>query len=62
MLQCPEGRVPLNESAVTILRLCNGAHSREEIIAEVSGHADGGALAADVSAFLDAARTRGWIV
>lgn len=62
MLQCPEGRVPLNDGAVMILRLCNGSHSREEIIAEVSDRADSTTLAADVSAFLDAARTRGWIV
>jgi pyrroloquinoline quinone biosynthesis protein D len=62
VLVAPEGKVQLNEAAVTILRLCNGSRTREDIVAEVTQRPHGSALAADVSEFLDAARARGWTV
>src|SRR5688572_7389008 len=62
VLVSPDGRVQLNEAAVIILRLCDGAHTRDDIVAEVTQRARGGSLAADVVEFLDVARSRGWIV
>ena len=62
MLVFADAKVQLNEGAAAILQLCDGSRTSDEIVAEVSGRAANGALAADVSAFLEAARTRGWIV
>jgi coenzyme PQQ biosynthesis protein PqqD len=57
-----DGKVQLNESAIAILRLCDGSHSRAEIIAEILQRSRGTTLAADVCAFLDAAQSLGWII
>jgi Coenzyme PQQ synthesis protein D (PqqD) len=53
--------VQLNETAATILGMCNGKHTTEEIVARIL-RAKGDSLADDVRAFLDAAQRRGWIV
>jgi pyrroloquinoline quinone biosynthesis protein D len=58
----PNGKVQLNGGATAILRLCDGSRSSDEIIAAVVQSSPGQTLAADVAAFLDVARTRGWIV
>jgi pyrroloquinoline quinone biosynthesis protein D len=55
------GRVRLNATAVAILALCDGSRTRAEIVERVAGSTDP-ALAADVRAFLEAARRSGWIV
>jgi hypothetical protein len=55
------GRVRLNATAAAILALCDGTCTRSEIVTRVAGTADP-ALAADVRAFLEAARRSGWIV
>ena len=55
------GRVRLNATAAAILALCDGTSTRTEIVGRVAGAADP-ALAADVRAFLDAARRSGWVV
>jgi Coenzyme PQQ synthesis protein D (PqqD) len=55
------GRVRLNATAAAILALCNGTCTRAEIVSRVAGTAEP-ALAADVRAFLEAARRSGWIV
>lgn len=60
-LLSPKGPIQLNESAAMILGLCNGTHTREEIVARIV-HQHGGGLADDIRAFLDAAQRRGWIV
>ncbi len=60
-LLSPKGSIQVNETAATILGLCDGTHTREEIVGRIVRER-GGALAADVRAFLDAARKRGWIV
>ncbi len=60
-LLSPKGPIQVNESAATILGLCDGTHTREEIVARIVRDR-GGSLAADVRAFLDAAQRRGWIV
>ena len=50
-----------NDTAATILGLCNGKHTAEEVVARVLRSRDDG-LVDDVRAFLDAAQRRGWIV
>lgn len=60
VLVCPSGKVQLNGSAVAILRLCDGSRSRDDIVAELAARRH--TLAADVIAFLDVARARGWII
>src|SRR5689334_3188075 len=56
------GKVPLNEAAVTILRLCDGSRTRDGIVAAVTHHPRVTSQATDVGEFLDVARSRGWIV
>lgn len=58
----PGGKVQLNDGATTILRLCDGSRSSDEIITAVVQSSPKPTLAADVAAFLDVARARGWIV
>ncbi len=60
-LVSPKGPVQLNESAATVLALCDGTHSGEDIVAQIL-RTKGEGLASDVRAFLDAAHRRGWIV
>ncbi len=55
------GRVRLNATAAAILGLCNGNYTRAEIVSRVAGTASP-VLAADVRAFLEAARRSGWVV
>jgi pyrroloquinoline quinone biosynthesis protein D len=61
MLVSSKGSVQLNETAATILGMCNGKHTTEEIVARIL-RTKGDSLADDVRAFLDAAQRRGWIV
>jgi pyrroloquinoline quinone biosynthesis protein D len=56
-----KGTVQLNETAATILGMCNGMHTAEEIVARVLRTRNDN-LADDVRAFLDAAQRRGWVV
>ena len=60
-LVSPKGPIQLNQTAATILEMCNGKHTEEEIVARVLRSRDD-SLADDVRAFLDAAQRRGWIV
>lgn len=55
------GRVRLNATAAAILALCDGTCTRADIVSRVAGTGDP-SLAADVRAFLEAARRSGWIV
>jgi len=55
------GRVRLNATAAAILGLCDGSLTRAEIVTRFAGAADP-SLAADVRAFLEAARRSGWVV
>jgi hypothetical protein len=61
VLETRSGRVRLNAMAATILGLCDGTYTRAEIVIRVAGTADP-MLAADVRAFLEAARRSGWVV
>lgn len=56
------GKVHLNEHALAILELCDGSRSRERIIIDAMLRSPGALRAVDVVEFLDAARSRGWIV
>jgi pyrroloquinoline quinone biosynthesis protein D len=58
----PDGDVPLNGSAVAILRLCDGSRSRAEVIAEMVRGAGKNLHVSDIAEFLDAALARHWIV
>ncbi|PZN33712.1 MAG: pyrroloquinoline quinone biosynthesis peptide chaperone PqqD [Proteobacteria bacterium] len=62
VLLCPEGQVHLNRGAAAIIRLCDGSRRRDDIVAEIVRRAHGRLLETDVGEFLDAARSRGWIV
>ena len=57
----PAGKVELNSSAVTILRLCDGSRDRAEVIAEMVRSADQQLQVSDIAEFLDAAQARGWV-
>jgi pyrroloquinoline quinone biosynthesis protein D len=61
-LASPKGSIQLNDAAATILDLCNGTYTAEEIVARVLRTKDDDSLADDIRAFLDAAQRRGWIV
>jgi pyrroloquinoline quinone biosynthesis protein D len=61
VLETRSGRVRLNASAATILGLCDGSRTPAEIVTRVAGTGDT-VLAADVRAFLEAARRSGWVV
>lgn len=62
ILMCPGGNVQLNQSAVAILRKCDGSRSRQNIIAELMHCSDWSSLAKEIGEFLEAARALGWIV
>lgn len=61
LLVRPEGKVQLNQTAATILQLCDGSRNREEIVAEVVRRSPKQMRATEIVEFLDAARARGWI-
>jgi pyrroloquinoline quinone biosynthesis protein D len=61
VLVCPDGKVHLNRIAAAILRLCDGSHDRDGLVAEVVRSSSPQARAAEIIEFLDAARARGWI-
>ncbi len=56
------GTVQLNRHALAILELCDGSRSRDRLVVDAILRSPGGARAADVVEFLDAAQSRGWIV
>lgn len=62
VLLYPQGTAQLNESAAVILQLCDGSHSSNDIVRELSNRFDAATLAADVREFLGVARGHGWIV
>src|SRR5687767_3460551 len=62
VLACAEGNVQLNNTAVAILRLCDGSRNRDAIVAALMQGSHRNALAMEIIEFLDAAHARGWIV
>ena len=61
VLVCPEGNVPLNSMAGTILALCDGSRTRAQVVADILHRSGNRARSADILEFLDAAVARGWI-
>ena len=61
VLVCPDGNVQLNRIAAAILRLCDGSHNRDDILAEVLRSSAKQARATEIIEFLDVALARGWI-
>jgi pyrroloquinoline quinone biosynthesis protein D len=61
VLTGPSGPVQLNDVAASILALCDGTRTEEDIVARVlqMSHER---LAGDIREFLSAAARRGWIV
>ena len=62
LLLLTAGKVHLNRHALAILELCDGSRSRDRIIVDAMLRSPGSLRAADVVEFLEAARSRGWIV
>lgn len=54
VLLYPEGMVALNPTGAEILRLCDGAHRLDEIVATLRSRYPADAVERDVAAFLDA--------
>jgi pyrroloquinoline quinone biosynthesis protein D len=62
MLLFPEAALALNETGAAIVRLCDGAHSIDEIVDQLSNQfrgADRDALKREVTDFVDTIRARG---
>ena len=62
VLLYPEGMVRLSDSAVTVLELCDGTRSAEDIVVELTQRYEGADLRDDVLEFIELARNKGWIV
>src|SRR5262245_33070128 len=54
----PGGTVPLNESAATLLELCDGTRSFDEVVQQFISLPGNAGLGADAQDFLEAARQR----
>lgn len=57
----PEGLVELNVSSAEILKCCDGSRTLSEIVSELETKFATTGLHNDISAFLEAALTHGWI-
>jgi pyrroloquinoline quinone biosynthesis protein D len=57
----PEGMVELNQSSAEILKLCDGAHTLEQIVGELERKFETTGLSGDINAFLEIALKNGWI-
>jgi pyrroloquinoline quinone biosynthesis protein D len=57
----PEGMVELNQSSAEILRLCDGAHTSLQIVAELEAKFETNGLSHDIHNFLNIALQNGWI-
>jgi pyrroloquinoline quinone biosynthesis protein D len=65
MILFPEAALVLNETGAAIVRLCDGARSINEIVAELSKQycdTDGDALMREVMDFLNTIRARGLLL
>ena len=56
------GEVHLNAHARTILSLCDGTRSRQQVVMDAVLGAGGAMRASDVRDFLEAAVSRGWLI
>jgi coenzyme PQQ biosynthesis protein PqqD len=62
VLVCADGKVQLNGSAASILKLCDGTRDRDSIVAQLVQESQRTSLAREIVEFLEVARARGWIV
>jgi coenzyme PQQ biosynthesis protein PqqD len=63
ILLYPEGAVTLNETAVTVLELCDGKRTLDEITAELSGvYGNGPEIRGDVEELIAAIAAQGLVV
>jgi len=62
VLLYPEGMVRLNQSASEILKLCDGTRNLLQLVADLEAAFETTGLAADVAAFVDHAKGRGWLI
>jgi pyrroloquinoline quinone biosynthesis protein D len=62
VLLYPEGAISLNPTAVTVLELCNGERTIDDIANEISAKFHGGDIRADVENLVEAIAARGLIV
>ncbi|SEJ92750.1 pyrroloquinoline quinone biosynthesis peptide chaperone PqqD [Paraburkholderia diazotrophica] len=61
VLLYPEGMVKLNQSAAQILLRCDGTRDIPTLVAELEQAFNATGLAPEVEAFVDHARSRGWL-
>ncbi len=61
VLLYPEGMVKLNQSAAEILKRCDGERDIAAIVSDLEASFSTTDLDADVRAFLQLAKERGWI-
>ncbi len=61
VLLYPEGMVKLNQSAAEILKRCDGERDVAAIVSDLEASFSTTDLDADVRAFLQLAKERGWI-
>ena len=57
----PEGIVELNAPSAEILKLCDGAHTAEGIVAELEQKFNQTGLKNDIFGFLEVAIENGWV-
>ncbi|MGR8929719.1 MAG: pyrroloquinoline quinone biosynthesis peptide chaperone PqqD [Gammaproteobacteria bacterium] len=57
----PEGMVELNQSSAEILKLCDGAHTLAQIVADLEEKFATSGLTDDITNFLNIALQNGWI-
>ena len=62
VLLYPEGAIALNPTAVSVLELCDGERSVDDIAAELSAKYNGADIRSDVQDLVDAIAARGLIV
>jgi pyrroloquinoline quinone biosynthesis protein D len=62
VLLYPEGAIALNPTAVSVLELCDGRRTVDEIAAELSAKYNGADIRADVENLVEAIAARGLIV
>ncbi|MGW2325934.1 pyrroloquinoline quinone biosynthesis peptide chaperone PqqD [Streptomyces sp. NPDC001700] len=61
LLVLPERVVVLRGTAGTVLRLCDGAHDLDAIVAELAERFPGAPVDTEVPAFLDRMHEEGWL-
>jgi pyrroloquinoline quinone biosynthesis protein D len=57
----PEGMVELNLPSAEILKLCDGQHNAQQIVAELEAKFEQTGLQNDIFGFLDVALAKNWI-